>query len=258
MSFRKTSDTSYTDYDKFAWLFDEQWGDFGVQVFPVLSKMAGDRIPARGKILDLCCGTGQLARVLIKNGYQVTGLDASVEMLRFARINAPETHFILADARNFQLPPVFDAVLSTYDSLNHLMSLKDLKAAFRNVYRCLIPGGVFLFDLNTLKAYQKEWEGYLDFVEKPDYLYMNRAHYNSKTHLGHTHCTVFRRNGDSWQRSDIRLYQKYQPISRVDSLLQKVGFIRIHKYALNRKRGYRPFRKTDSRVFFVCQKPSHE
>jgi SAM-dependent methyltransferase len=246
---------SCAGYDQFAWLFDEQWGDFAVRIFPAVAKMVAGKIPPNAKILDLCCGTGQLARLLTEKGYQVTGLDGSAAMLQLARKNAPQAEFILADARAFQFSPFFAAVFSTYDSLNHLLSLKDLQAAFRNVFDCLLPGGIFVFDLNTLKAYRNQWEGYLDVVEKPEYLYVNQAHYNARDRTGFTHCTIFHREGEIWRRSDVRLYQKFHPLDSVESLLQRLGFTRIRQYALDEKRGYHTFTEEDVRVFFACRKP---
>ena len=80
----------YTDYDNFAWLYNQEWGAFGENIFPALKIIAGDKLPDGAKILDLCCGTGQLAKVLTEKGYQVTGIDGSAEMLRYAKENAPD------------------------------------------------------------------------------------------------------------------------------------------------------------------------
>ncbi len=251
----KNSNTPYADYNQFAWLYNQEWGFFGSQVFFTINKIVGGTLPSGAKILDLCCGTGQLAKILSERGYRVTGLDGSAEMLKLARNNAPQAEFILEDARTFQLPPVFDAVFSTFDSLNHLMGSKEMKAAFRHVFNCLITGGIFLFDLNTEKAYGTQWKGYLDVIEKPDYLYINRADYDVKKRVGQTHCTLFRRQGESWQRSEIRLYQKYHPVTKVESLLQKAGFHQIRKLAVGSNRGLHKFTEDDPRVFIACRKP---
>jgi SAM-dependent methyltransferase len=251
----KDASASYADYNKFAWLYDEEWGYFGSRIFDVLYRMTGERIAPEARILDLCCGTGQLAKVLSEKGYQVTGLDGSAEMLRYAKKNVPHCKFILKDARTFQFPTAFDVVFSTFDSLNHLMSSKDLKKVFQNVYNCLVAEGVFVFDLNTLKAYKTQWEGYVNVVEKSNSLYVNRAYYDAKRRIAQTHCLIFRRLQGTWGRTDVKLYQKYHAASRVQSLLEKIGFVQIHKYALNNKHGYHEFAEEDTRVFFVGRKP---
>ena len=75
----------YGRYDNFAWLYNQQWRAFGERVFPLLKDIAGETLPDRAKVLDLCCGTGQLAKVLTDKGYEVTGIDGSREMLRYAK-----------------------------------------------------------------------------------------------------------------------------------------------------------------------------
>jgi ubiquinone/menaquinone biosynthesis C-methylase UbiE len=53
----------YTAYDRFAWVYDRYWaGDFATRVLPVLERLLLASLPAGARILDLCCGTGQLAR----------------------------------------------------------------------------------------------------------------------------------------------------------------------------------------------------
>lgn len=130
----------YTDYDDFAQIYNRHWGGFSLQIIPILEQLALDGCPPQSAILDLCCGTGQLAEELTARGYKVTGVDGSEKMLRHARQNAPNANFYCADARSFDLSTNFAIVLSTYDSLNHLLTLEDLASVFRNVYRHLQPG----------------------------------------------------------------------------------------------------------------------
>ena len=72
-------------------------------------------------------------------------------MLNFARENAPEASFVLADARSFTMPCRYHAVVSAYDSLNHILSSAELTTAFRNVNIALMPGGVLFCDLNVFQ-----------------------------------------------------------------------------------------------------------
>jgi SAM-dependent methyltransferase len=147
--------TRYTDYDAFAWIYNRYWGPYSAQRFlSVLERRLLPLLPPRARILDLCCGTGQLAQALMQRGYLVTGIDSSEEMIRFARMNAPDAEFLVEDARMFRLPAVYHAVISTYDSLNHIMSEAELAQVFRNVWACLQPGGWFLFDLIDLRFFK--------------------------------------------------------------------------------------------------------
>src|SRR5512138_3347307 len=88
-------------YDAFAWLYDREWGANSLTFLPALDRLVLDALPVGSRILDLACGTGQLAAVLAERGFRVTGLDSSPQMLAFARSHAPSVDFVLADARSF-------------------------------------------------------------------------------------------------------------------------------------------------------------
>src|SRR5207245_11645564 len=105
------------------------------------------RLPTKARILDLCCGTGQLAKSLSSEGFDVKGIDGSPEMLRFARKNAPECKFILADARNFDLEKSVDCVVSAYDSLNHILNISKLKRSLAQTHNASKPSGIIIFVL---------------------------------------------------------------------------------------------------------------
>jgi SAM-dependent methyltransferase len=247
----------YRDYDNFAWLYNTEWAHYGENIFfPVLKDIAREKLPDGARVLDLCCGTGQLAKVLTENGYKVTGIDGSEEMLRYAKTNAPDAEFILDDARTFRLPPVYNAVFSTFDSLNHIMGLEELQSAFNNVYKCLVNGGIFIFDLNTEKAFEAQWKLFKEVKEKPDYLYTVRGDYDKENKTGQFHCTIFQRKAKNWKRTDIILREKWYSQTEVKSALEKTGFTDIHMYAFDRQMGLREFNDESTKIFYLAQKPS--
>ena len=149
-----------SDYVAFAWAYNRYWGSmFMDRALPALERLVFTHLPRGASVLDVGCGTGQLAGVLLSRGFRVTGLDRSAEMIRFARENAPGATFLVADARSFRLPRAFHAALSTFDTLNHIPSLEELAATFCNVHAALVPGGLFLFDLNMEEGYLARWRG---------------------------------------------------------------------------------------------------
>ena len=246
--------SSYSDYDRFARVYNKHWGKSFVQlVFPILENLVLHYLPPKARILDLCCGTGQLAQMLIDGGYQVTGLDGSKEMLRFASENAPGAEFIAADARSFRLPDTYHAVISTFDSLNHIMVLEELTAVFRNVYAALQQGGLFLFDLNMEAGYKTDWNDNFGIVEE-DHVCVVRSSYNSEEQTAHFEATIFyAENG--WQRSDITLAQKCYSEPEILSALNTAGFREIHSHACDVQKGLVELTKEAERAFFICRKP---
>lgn len=244
--------TRYSDYDRFAWVYNKHWGHtFSQQVLPILEKLMLQHLPAKAHILDLCCGTGQLAQALIARGYRVTGLDGSDEMIRFARENTPAGEFIVDDARSFELPDVYDAVASTFDSLNHIMILEELMSVFHNVHAALREGGLFVFDLNMEEGFKTRWRGSFGIVED-DHACVVRASYLPEEGTGQNDITIFRLEEGKWQRSDLTLVQRCYSEEEVRSALEIVGFTEIHAHDAQRDL---ELLGGTGRTFFICRKP---
>jgi trans-aconitate methyltransferase len=107
-----------------------------------VSRMAGDLVallaPQPGeRILDLGCGTGELAAQIAAAGAHVTCLDASPDMVAAARARVPGAEFRVADAQALADVAAFDAIFS--NATLHWM--RDPAAAARGMARALRPGG---------------------------------------------------------------------------------------------------------------------
>jgi SAM-dependent methyltransferase len=102
-------------------------------------------------LLDVACGTGAVT-ALLAPAYQVSGLDISPGMLAAAREKLPAgTPLYLADMTSFTLGTRFDAVVCAYQGVNHLLSLPAWESFFRCADRHLNAGGVFVFDIATVR-----------------------------------------------------------------------------------------------------------
>jgi len=110
---------------------------YGESLVSLLDPKPGERI------LDLGCGSGQLATKIAESGANVIGLDHSPEMIAEARRNFPELTFDVADAANFQLSERVDAVFS--NAALHWVRNQD--AMLAGVYRALKPGGRFVAEM---------------------------------------------------------------------------------------------------------------
>ncbi len=215
----------YSAYDSFAWYYSRGWGDvYHRNVRPVLEQHILPRIPERGRILDVCCGSGDLSAFLAERGFCVTGIDGSAEMLRFARERVPAGLFLHHDARSFDLPPQFDAALSTFDSLNHILEISELEQAFANVCRALRPGGLFAFDLNMEEAFVAQWHGIWGVVEDTC-AGMTRGSYDAERRVGRADITVFRLEPNGfWSRGDTSVLERCFTEEQVLDALRRAGF----------------------------------
>lgn len=242
----------YSKYDDFAQVYNSHWSDFAYSVLPILDRLALDDCPPDAAILDLCCGTGQLARQLSERGHLVTGVDGSAEMLKYARQNAPEAAFHCADARAFDLGRQFAIAFSTYDSLNHIMSLAELRRVFQNVHRHLISDGLFVFDMNLPHGYPARWEGASNFVSGQSVVAMTGI-YNDEKRDAAVCLTIFTRDAAEpslWRRKDLWLRQKAYAMEEVSEALAVSGFAGIEALDARRDLGMRQV----GRAFFRARK----
>ncbi len=107
-----------------------------------------------GLTLDLACGTGNMTIELRKRGWDIFGADASAEMLMIAQNKAFESGldilFVNQKMQELELFGRIDSCICTLDSVNHITSKKELQKAFEKVSSYLAPGGLFVFDANTV------------------------------------------------------------------------------------------------------------
>jgi demethylmenaquinone methyltransferase/2-methoxy-6-polyprenyl-1,4-benzoquinol methylase len=121
--------------------------------------------PPGGRILDLCCGTGDVVFHLLRTdpSLDVTGVDFCAPMLDCARARAPreargKAEFIDGDAMS--LPFADDA----FDGATMGFSLRnvvDVDAVLREVLRVIKPGSRFV-NLDVSKAPNKLWKRAFD------------------------------------------------------------------------------------------------
>jgi SAM-dependent methyltransferase len=214
----------YRLYDDFAPFYDLYWADWFLDdCREGLAERVLPRIPGGGRVLDLCCGTGQLARWLTACGFDVVGLDGSEAMLERARRNAPKADFVCGDARGFRFEAPFDAVLSTFDSINHFASLEDVGAVFQNVFTALEPGGVFVFDVNTQAGFlDAADESYITSPGGP--VCIVRSSYDAKTGIGISQITGFLPERELWRRVDFEIPEYHHPLKDLRKALREAGF----------------------------------
>ncbi len=96
-----------------------------------------------GRALDVGCGSsGRFIELLSEHGFEVEGLDFSVEMLRLARARHPQVMFHHADICDWQPEGEYNFI-SAWDSVWHV-PLESQEAVWAKLMRALAPGGIVL------------------------------------------------------------------------------------------------------------------
>lgn len=121
-------------------------------------------------ILDIGCGTGDLAKELSDQGMNVIGIDNSEAMIQQAKTKYPTMSFQVEDVTMLPYDQEFDAVFS--NAVLHWV--KNPEKALENIYRSLKKGGRFVAEfggegnvrkLTTAMIHQVKAAGY-SFEEK--------------------------------------------------------------------------------------------
>ena len=97
-------------------------------------------------VIEIGCGSANLAAQFVSHGIEYTGVDMSGDMLKIARQRNPECLFIEADMRNFSLTNRTDACIITGRTLSYLIANKDVYSAFNAINNALDLSGVLCFD----------------------------------------------------------------------------------------------------------------
>ena len=207
-------------------------------------------------VLDLACGTGSLSVLLAKHGYRVLGVDRSEEMLTVAAEKAMELEenqpfFVAQPMQRLKIPEPVDACVCALDSINYVTKPQDVQKAFRRVYESLRPGGLFVFDINTLyKLENLDGQVFLDETE--DSYCVWRAVYDKRHRLCRYGMDLFQQANDGlWERSfEEHVERAYTP-EELSQWLTDAGFAQVERFANLRLEAPEV---DELRIFFAAKK----
>lgn len=207
-----------------------------------------------GLVLELGCGTGTMTELLSGLGYDMIGVDSSAQMLEIAvekRIQSGhDILYLEQDMREFELYGTVRAIVSVCDSMNYITGEEELLQVFRLVNNYLDPGGVFIFDLNTLAKYEALGESVIaENREEGSFIWENW--YDPDTRINEYDLTLYIRNEDDlYERYEETHYQKGYDLDVVCGLLEQAGLAVEARYdAFTR----RPPTPESERVYLVAR-----
>ena len=186
------------------------------------------------------------------------GVDQSEEMLAQAAEKCRQASeipplFLHQSMDKLDLYGTIDACVCCLDSVNYVTSPQKLERAFQRVHTFLMPGGLFVFDVNTPDKL-RALDGQVFLDESADAYCVWRADYSARRRVCTYGMDLFTLEPDGrWSRAE-ELHEEYayEP-DELEALLVRAGFSRIKQYG---ERKLRAPKAGEGRIFFAARKES--
>lgn len=223
-------------YESFAKVYDEfmdnvpyeEWCDYIVE----LLKEHGI---CDGILVDLGCGTGSLTKLLAKKGYDMIGIDNSVEMLEVAKSKSEDIKedilYLAQDMRELDLYGSAKGFLSICDSMNYILEYEDFVTVLERVKLFLEPDGVFIFDLNTYYKYEQILGEQVIAEDREDSSFIWNNYFDEESCVNEYELNLFVKQENQLYKKYIEYhYQKAYKIEEVKQAIKASGLKLIAMY----------------------------
>ena len=213
-------------------------------------------LPFGSRVLDIGCGTGTLSQLLAKEGYAVTGVDVSEDMLALAyekSLNSPYAiDFVHQDMSRLTGFSDFDGAVIYVDSLNYLQKDSEVFQTFSQLYKSLKEGGILLFDVHSLYKVTEIFDDYLYADTDPNLTYIWHVGEGKYPYSIEHELTFFKKSQNGYERFQEIHRQRTFAIEEYSQWLEDAGFeiLEISADFLNQGPG-----PDSERIIFVAQKP---
>ena len=216
---RKTAYSTLAEW--FEYLNDdcdyEQWSQYLIKTLSAYPLDTG---------LDVGCGGGYFTRTLQRQGYQMTGMDVSAEMLdkaqRTAFSEGVRSEYILGDVSKGKIARKYSFVTAINDCFNYVEKGR-LKTALKNVYGALKKGGIFLFDVSSEKKFREKFMDAVNVDDRDDVTYFSFARLDGE--IATLDVTLYVKGKDGkYERFDERHVQYVYTEAELSAALEEIGF----------------------------------
>ncbi len=183
----------------------------------------------RDLVVDLGCGTGAMTEILYSYGYDMIGVDNAEEMLSIAMEKKMQQGnsilYLLQDMRELELYSTVGTVVSVCDSLNYLLEEEDLLETFKRVDNYLYPGGVFIFDFNTVYKYETVIGDTTIAESRDDCSFIWENFYHPEEEINEYDLTLFVEEEEGLYRKFTEThYQKGYTLEQMRNIAKAAGF----------------------------------
>ncbi len=181
-------------------------------------------------VVELGCGTGSFTQVMKNLGYDIMGIDMSPEMLNLARQKSADAGldimYLEQDMRELDLYCTAGTIVSVCDSVNYVLEDEEIIETFRLVNNFLYPGGVFIFDFNTLFKYRDVIGDTTIAENRDDCSFIWDNYYDDDSHINEYDLTIFAKvdsEKELFARSVETHYQRGYTLDEMKGFVEAAG-----------------------------------
>lgn len=208
-------------------------------------------------VLDLGCGTGSVTLPLARRGYDMIGLDSSVDMLEAAmekaRDEGRDILFLNQDMTAFELYGTVGAMVCALDGVNYLTGDGQVEEMLSLLHCYLDPGGLLIFDINTRYKFREVLGGHTFVYDEEDVYCVWSNDYDEEEQICYFDLTFFLRGPDgAYRRHDE--YQEERAYS-AEELRAAVSRCGLECLGVFDSLSFDPPREDSERIFFVVRRP---
>lgn len=247
-------------YEQFAYLYDELMQDAPYDEWVRFVKRKLVQYQVNGKsLLDLACGTGELSVRFAKEGFAVTGVDLSSDMLSVAQAKSQEAGFSLSfyeqNMAELEGHGTYDIIGIFCDSLNYLQSDEDVIHTFSNVFRHLKEDGIFIFDVHSIYKISEVFvnQTYCLSEDHLSYIWSSFAGDSPNSVEHELSFFVLDESTGKYDRFDELHYQRTYTTQQYSDWLKAAGFELLEVSADFEDAAPNHY---SERIFFIAKKPS--
>lgn len=182
-------------------------------------------VSKNSRLLELACGSGEVANLLYKKGYTIIGSDISSDMLTLAFGNNANIQWLQLDMTEFELDESFDSVICFADSICYLKDENTVQKMFQCVYDVLIKDGVFLFDVHSIYQMNTIFKDYsYHYVDDDTVFVWESFEGKYPNSVEHELTCVEKQYSGSYERYEELHEQRTYTLEQYRAWLQGAGF----------------------------------
>jgi ubiquinone/menaquinone biosynthesis C-methylase UbiE len=213
---------------------------------------------AKGKVLEIACGTGRIYLELLKDGVNVYGIDISENMLKVLKMKAKklglEPKVFKADMRTFKLGQKFSLIIIPFRSFLHNLTIEDQIKTLKNIKNHLAQNGKFILNFffpnpeKIARTYGKEIKEIIKSKDKK-YTLLKKMYFVDEANQIVEFVNTIKENNKTIWRDKFQIAFIYK--REFELLLKLVGF---KKWKVYGGFSYQPLKSYKQEMVWIIEK----